>query len=63
MKRKEFIKHLHEQGCILKRDGGNHSIYFNPRTSKISSVPRHNDIREVLALKICKDLEIVSYKK
>jgi len=62
MKRREFLKHLHHQGCILRREGGNHSIYFNPLNKKISSVPRHPDIRDVLAEKICKDLEIISFK-
>jgi mRNA interferase HicA len=63
VKRNEFLKHLHYQGCILKREGGNHSIYYNPSNKKVSSVPRHNDIREILAEKICKDLDIISLKK
>jgi predicted RNA binding protein YcfA (HicA-like mRNA interferase family) len=30
MKRKEFIRQLKKEGCILLRKGANHDIYFNP---------------------------------
>jgi mRNA interferase HicA len=42
----------------LFREGGNHSIYLNRRARKSSSVPRHREINEFLARKICRDLEI-----
>jgi len=63
VKRNELLRHLHFYGCILKREGSNHSIFYNPAKKKVSSVPRHNDIKEMLAEKICKDLDIVSFKK
>jgi len=59
MKRKKLIKHLETQGCILLREGRNHSLYVNEAKKKVSTVPRHKEIDEFLAKKICKDLEIV----
>jgi len=58
MKRKALIKYLERNGCILLREGGNHSIYLNKARMKISTVPRHKEIYDFLAKKICKDLEI-----
>ena len=58
MKRKDLLRHLRGQGCELVREGGRHSIYWHPITQKISSVPRHSEIHDFLAKKICKDLDI-----
>jgi mRNA interferase HicA len=58
MKRKALIKHLAKEGCIFIREGGRHSIFYNPVLRRTSSVPRHNEINKFLAKKICKDLGI-----
>jgi predicted RNA binding protein YcfA (HicA-like mRNA interferase family) len=58
VKRVDLIRHLEQQGCVLFREGGSHSVYVNRRTRKSSSVPRHREINEFLARKICRDLEI-----
>jgi len=58
MKRRDFIRHLLSHGCQLLREGGRHSIYFNPQTNATSSVPRHSEINDFLAHKICRDLSI-----
>ncbi len=58
MKRKALIRHLEKNGCMLLREGGNHSVYINRARMKISTVPRHEEIYEFLTKKICKDLEI-----
>lgn len=58
MKRRDLIRHLEHHGCQLLREGGNHSIYVNRKAGRTSSVPRHNDINNDLAKKICKDLEV-----
>ena len=58
MKRVDLIRHLEEHGCELLREGGNHSVYINRAARKSSSVPRHREINEFLARKICRDLEI-----
>ncbi len=58
MKRSDLIKHLINNGCVLLREGGKHSVFVNRKTMKISTVPRHREINNFLAKKICKDLEI-----
>ena len=58
MKRTEFIKHLNKYNCHLIREGGNHSLYFNPASKKQTAVPHHPDILDNLCRKICKQLEI-----
>jgi mRNA interferase HicA len=58
MKRLALLKHLREQGCAFIREGGSHSWWGNPQQNRRSSVPRHNEINDHLARKICKDLGI-----
>jgi mRNA interferase HicA len=58
MKRSEFIKHLHKNGCELLREGSNHSIYFNPVNHKQTSLGRHQELSDLLCKKICKQLGI-----
>ncbi len=58
MKRRALLRHLEEYGCELLREGGNHSIYVNRRVGKTSSVPRHTEINDDLAKKICQDLGV-----
>jgi len=58
MKRKELLSYLQSQGCAFVREGGRHSWWSNPALNKRSAVPRHNEIKDVLAGKICKDLGI-----
>ena len=58
MKRHELIEHLRRQGCQLEREGARHSIYGNPATGKKAPVPRHSEIDNRLAVKICGQLEV-----
>ena len=58
MKRRDLIRHLTLHGCALLREGARHSVYVNRVTRKTSTVPRHRDINDYLAQKICKDLQI-----
>lgn len=58
MKRRDLIRHLEEQGCELFREGANHSVYVNRAAKKTSTVPRHREINDFLARKICRDLEV-----
>jgi predicted RNA binding protein YcfA (HicA-like mRNA interferase family) len=58
VKRRELIRHLEQHGCELLREGGSHSIYVNRAAAKTSSVPRHQEINNDLARKICKDLGV-----
>ena len=63
MKKKKLIKHLEKNGCELLREGANHSIFVNREKQKVSTVPRHIEINDFLAKKICKDLEIPQIRK
>jgi len=56
VKRQALLAYLHEKGCRLVREGARHSWYENPAENKRSSVPRHAEIGDNLAAKICKDL-------
>ena len=62
MKRKELIRHLTAYGCELLREGGSHSWWHNPPQNRRSAVPRHNEITDQLASKICKDLGVPKVK-
>ena len=58
MKRLRLLKHLQDNNCVLLREGGSHSIYINNSNGNKSPVPRHPDIKEIMVLKICKELGI-----
>jgi mRNA interferase HicA len=58
LKLSRLIKHLRAQGCELLREGGNHSWWWHPRLRTRSAVPRHQEIDNLLARKICKDLGV-----
>lgn len=58
MKRLDLVRHLEAHGCELLREGANHTVYVNRAARKSSSVPRHRDLNEFLAKKICRDLEV-----
>lgn len=58
MKRRDLIRHLERNGCELLREGANHSVYVNREKRKSTTVPRHREINDFLARKICRDIEI-----
>jgi mRNA interferase HicA len=58
VKRRALLRHLEAHGCQLLREGGNHTVYINPVARRVSTVPRHREINQDLARKICKDLAI-----
>jgi mRNA interferase HicA len=62
MKRKELLSYLRSQGCEFIREGGRHSWWYNRSLNRRSAIPRHNEIRDLLAKKICKDLGIPPVK-
>lgn len=57
-----FLKYLRENNCELLREGGKHSWWINPSLNKRSAVPRHKEISDQLANKICRDLGIPAIK-
>jgi mRNA interferase HicA len=58
MKRVDLIRHLERHGCEFLREGNNHSVYVNRLGRKSSTVPRHREVNDFLARKICTDLQI-----
>ena len=62
MKRTELLKYLRTQGREFIREGARHSWWGNRSLNKRSSVPRHIEIEDGLARKICKDLGIEPIK-
>ncbi len=62
MKRSSLLKHLRRHGCEMLREGGRHSWWHNPRQNKRSAIPRHSEIIDTLANKICKDLGVPPVK-
>lgn len=63
MKRRDLIRHLSTHGCVFIREGSKHSVYFNPETKRVSTVPRHSEINSFLARKICRDLGVPEVKQ
>ncbi|MBF0343641.1 MAG: type II toxin-antitoxin system HicA family toxin [Nitrospirae bacterium] len=55
MKRGALMSHLKRYGCKLYREGGNHSVFWNPAKGKTTSLTRHNEISDKLSKKICRD--------
>ena len=62
MKRDKLLRHLRRYGCFLKREGSAHSLWINPNTGKVEAVPRHTEISDQLAIKICCNLSIPALK-
>jgi predicted RNA binding protein YcfA (HicA-like mRNA interferase family) len=58
VKRRELVRHLREHGCVLLREGSRHSVFVNQATRKTSTVPRHREVNDDLARKICRDLGV-----
>ena len=58
MKRGDLLRHLRRHGCYLKREGASHSLWCNPASGAVEAVPRHIEISNVLARKICRNLSV-----
>lgn len=56
MKRGALLRHLRINGCYLKREGAAHSLWCNPATGAVEAVPRHSEVPDLLARKICRGL-------
>lgn len=63
MKRHELLQHLRTNGCYLKREGRSHSLWTNPQTGQVEAIPRHVEIADKLAVKICRRLSVPNVKK
>lgn len=56
MKRRDLERKLRIAGCYLKREGGSHFHWINPKIGVVEAIPRHKEIKEPLAKKILKNL-------
>ena len=56
MKRKDLIKYLTSHGAVFLREGRRHTLYQKGRLK--TEIPRHTEIVDELARKICRDLDI-----
>lgn len=63
MKRNRLLDYLARHKCFLFREGRKHSVYYNPKNERTSTVPRHREIDDLLANKICRDLGVPEIKK
>ena len=43
---------------MLVREGSRHTVYYNPKEGVTSTVPRHIEINDYLARKICRGLSV-----
>lgn len=58
MKRQDLIRHLEKNGCVLLREGAKHSVYYNSAAQRTATVPRHREVKNPTAIRICKDLNV-----
>jgi mRNA interferase HicA len=58
VKRGDLLRHLRRYGCYLKREGASHSLWCNPTTGASEAIPRHTEVSNILARKICRNLSV-----
>jgi mRNA interferase HicA len=58
VKREDLLRHLRGQGCRPLREGGSHSIWFNPANGKKASIPRHREVNDYTARAVCRQLNV-----
>ncbi len=58
MKRRDLLRHLRLHGCRLVRESGDHTIWANSTGKRRTSTPRHREIPDFTAGRICKQLEV-----
>ena len=61
MKRKDLEKALVKLGWYLKRHGSKHDLWTNGEAEE--TIPRHNEINELLAKKILRTARVASGRK
>lgn len=59
MKRRELVRHIERHGCALLSEGAKHSRNVNLADARrVATVPRHTEIADLLARKICRQLGV-----
>ncbi len=59
MKLSDLLRHLRRNGCQLLRHGRSHDLWTNPETGEFEAIPRHTEIKNLLADQICRRLSIL----
>jgi hypothetical protein len=54
MKREGLLRHLRRHGRVLRREGAEHALWENPQTGHAEAIPRHGEIANLLAKRICR---------
>jgi len=44
---KDLLKHLEANNCRFVREGGNHTIFKNPETGRMTAIPRHREVKKI----------------
>lgn len=58
MKRRDLVRHLESHGCEMLREGSRHTLYVNRAEQKTAAVPRHQEIKTLVARQICRTLRV-----
>ncbi|MBI2623694.1 MAG: type II toxin-antitoxin system HicA family toxin [Candidatus Liptonbacteria bacterium] len=58
MKRRDLLRYLTSEGCAVLREGAKHTVVVHIPSIRTSTIPRHSEINDFLAKKICRDLGI-----
>ncbi len=58
MMRKALTRRLRRHGCVVRREGKEHSHWENPQTGHADALPSHTQIANPLAKRICRKLSI-----
>lgn len=60
MKHPVLIQHLLSNGCEILREDGSYTVLIRRQVRKTTTVPRHREINDFLARKICRDMEVTT---
>jgi mRNA interferase HicA len=55
-----LLDYLQRKGCLLVREGSRHSVFENPAFGVRAPAPRHGEIDNNLARRICVQLKIAA---
>jgi hypothetical protein len=62
MKSDDLPRYLIDNGCILEREGKNHTLFYNQDTNKSATVPRHKEVNTFTQKLFVKTLALRLYK-
>jgi len=54
----DLIRHLEANSCRLLREGAKHSVCYNSAAQRTNTMPRHREIKNPTAIRICRQLGV-----